>query len=55
MLAFNVFIITIISYLITFYILPYTERARGCAEGRIQQAARRLVIRSATAYKYIHQ
>jgi endonuclease/exonuclease/phosphatase family metal-dependent hydrolase len=53
-LAFNVFIITIISYLIKFYLLPYTERALGCAEGRIQQAARRLVIRSATAYKYIH-
>ena len=53
-ITFNVFIFTKISYLIKFYILPYTKRALACAEGVIEEVARRLVIRTTNAYPYFH-
>jgi ribonuclease HI len=53
-ITFNVFIITKISYLVKFYPLPYTHKAKGCPQTTIERVARRLVIRSHTAYPYFH-
>ena len=53
-LAYNVYIITKISYIVKFFHIPFTERALSCVEGVIQHTARNLIIRSHTAYKYFH-
>ena len=53
-ITFNVFIITKISYLIKFYQLPYTQKASTCCQSIIEGVARKLVIRSVTAYPYYH-
>ena len=51
-LAFNVFIITKISYLVKFFHIPFTQRASACAEGTIKEQARRLILPVLGAYPY---
>ena len=53
-LAFNVFILSKLSYLLNFFNIPVTDRRLSCAVGVIEKAARTLIIRSKTAYHYFH-
>ena len=53
-LAYNVFIVTLISYHIKFFHLPYTIASTGGAEGIIQTEARRLIrYHNGSAYSYV--
>ena len=51
-LAYNVFVITKISYLIKFFHIPFSQKATACSEGVIKARARQLILPVRGAYHY---
>ena len=55
-MLYNVFIITILSYIMKFFPIPYTKEGKGDAESVAAAAARRLILRygMGTDYPYVY-
>ena len=51
-LAYNVFVITKLSYLVKFFHIPFSQSPTACAEGVVKARARQLILPVRAAYHY---
>ena len=51
-LAYNVFVITKLSYLVKFFHIPFSQRSTACTEGVVRARARQLILPVRGAYHY---